>query len=161
MPPFALLAKIPPTAMLAVFFVLVGTQFEMYLAMLAFGTLPTFAQTVYQSAKNDVPDELIQKADTLGASQMELITNVILPQVLPRLIDAVRLQVGPAMVLLVAAEWMVAGVGFGYRLRLFFQRTDMTVVFVYLIVLGFVGLIIDQALIWTRRTLCPWFGNGE
>jgi NitT/TauT family transport system permease protein len=145
--------------MLAVFFVLVGVNFRMYVTMIAFGTLPTLAQTVYQSAKKDVPESLIFKAYTLGASQMELIWNVIYKQILPRLLDAVRLQIGPAMVLLVAAEFTVAGQGFGYRLRLFYIRTDMTVVYVYLILLGTAGLLIDYALIWLRRWLCPWFGE--
>ncbi len=158
-PPLAFLAKIPPTAMLAVFFVLVGTTLKMYIAMIAFGTLPTLAQTVYQSARKDVAESLVFKAYTLGASHAELIWNVIYKQILPRLIDAIRLQIGPAMVLLVAAEWMVAGEGFGYRLRLFYQRTDMTVVYVYLILLGIAGLAIDYALIWCRRLLCPWFGD--
>ena len=90
---------------------------------------------------------------------MELIWSIVFRQVLPRLIDAVRLQIGPAMVLLIAAEWAVAGVGIGYRLRLFFNRTDMTVVFVYLILLGVAGLVIDYALIGLRRRLCPWFGS--
>lgn len=156
-PPLAFLAKIPPTAMLAVFFVLVGTTLKMYVAMIAFGTLPTLAQTIHQSARQDVPEELIHKAYTLGAHHTEVIWNVIYKQTLPKLIDAVRLQIGPAMVLLVAAEWMVAGEGFGYRLRLFYQRTDMTVVYVYLIILGAAGLAVDFALIWCRRKICPWF----
>lgn len=158
-PPLAFLAKIPPTAMLAVFFVLVGTTFKMYVTMIAFGVLPTLAQTVYQSARKDVPASLIYKAYTLGASHAELIWNVIYKQILPRLIDAVRLQIGPAMVLLVAAEWMVASEGFGYRLRLFYQRTDMTVVYLYLLFLGAGGLLADYALTSFRRWLCPWFGE--
>lgn len=158
-PPLAFLAKIPPTAMLAVFFVLVGTNYPMYVAIIAFGTLPNLAQTIYQSAQKDVPPSLVFKAYTLGASHVELIWNVIFKQILPRMIDAVRLQIGPAMVLLVAAEWMVAGEGFGYRLRLFYQRTDMTVVYLYLFLLGSIGLAVDYLLIWFRRTLCPWFGK--
>lgn len=158
-PPLAFLAKIPPTAMLAVFFVLVGTNFRMYVTMIAFGTLPTLAQTIYQSAKKDVPEALVFKAYTLGASHAELIWNVIYKQILPRMIDAIRLQIGPAMVLLVAAEWMVAGEGFGYRLRIFYQRTDMSVVYVYLIILGAAGLLTDYGLIWLRRWICPWFGE--
>ena len=159
LPPLSFLAKIPPTAMLAVFFVLVGTDFKMYVSMIAFGTLPTLAQSIYQSAKKDVPESLVYKAYTLGAGHGELIWNVIYKQILPRIIDAIRLQIGPAMVLLVAAEWMVAGEGFGYRLRLFYQRTDMTVVYVYLILLGAAGLAADYFLTWLRRTLCPWFGE--
>lgn len=159
LPPLSFLAKIPPTAMLAVFFVLVGTDFKMYVTMIAFGTLPTLAQTVYQSAKKDVPEALIYKAYTLGAGHLELIWNVIYKQILPRIIDAIRLQIGPAMVLLVAAEWMVAGEGFGYRLRLFYQRTDMSVVYLYLILLGVAGLAADYFLTWLRRKICPWFGE--
>ena len=159
LPPFAFFSKIPATVVLPIFFVLFQINFKMYLAIIAFGIVPTLAQSISQSVRKDVPDELIFKAFTLGAHQVELIWEVIFKQVLPRLIDAARLQIGPALVLLVAAEWMVAGEGIGYRLRLFYQRTDMTVVFVYVIVLGLLGLAADYTLIWARRRLCPWFGD--
>ncbi len=159
LPPFAFLSKVPATAVLPVFFVLVQINFKMYLAIIVFGMLPTLAQSISQSVRKDVPVELIFKAYTLGASQFELIWDVIYKQVLPRILDAARLQLGPALVLLVAAEWMVAGEGIGYRLRLFYQRTDMTVVFVYVILLGLLGLAADYLLTWVRRRLCPWFGD--
>ncbi|MCA9187814.1 MAG: ABC transporter permease subunit, partial [Planctomycetales bacterium] len=98
LPPLTFLAKIPPTAMLAVFFALVGVNFGFFVAMIAFGVMPTLAQAVFQASRNDVPDELIHKANTLGASQAEVIWNVIFRQVLPRVLDAIRLQVGPALV---------------------------------------------------------------
>jgi NitT/TauT family transport system permease protein len=159
LPPFAFLSKIPPTAMLAAFFVLVGTTFKMYVVMLVFGMVPTLAQTISASVRKDVPDELIFKAYTLGASQTELIWDVVLRQILPRVLDAARLAIGPALVLLVAAEWMVADQGFGYRLRLFYQRTDMTIVYVYCALLGLGGLLADYGLSWCRQRLCPWFGD--
>ncbi|MEZ6087318.1 MAG: ABC transporter permease subunit [Pirellulaceae bacterium] len=159
LPPFTLLAKIPTTAVLPIFFVLVQINFKMYIAMILAGMIPTLAQAISASVRKDVPEELIYKAYTLGASRFELIYEVIFKQVLPRLLDAARLQIGPALVLLVAAEWMVAGEGIGYRLRLFYQRTDMTVVFVYVILLGVIGLVVDYALIWLRRWVCPWFGE--
>ena len=61
---------------------------------------------------------------------------------------------------LAVAEWMVADSGYGFRLRLYYQKTDMTVVYVYLLVLGAIGYSIDAALIQLRRKLCPWFGNN-
>ncbi len=158
-PPFAFLSKIPATAVLPIFFVVIQINFSMYIAIIVFGMLPSLAQSVSASVRKDVPDELIFKAYTLGASQLELIWEVIFKQVLPRTLDAIRLQIGPALVLLVAAEWMVAGEGVGYRLRLFYQRTDMTVVFVYVLILGLLGLAVDYGLIRLRRQLCPWFGD--
>lgn len=157
--PFAVLSKVPATAVLPIFFVLVHINFKMYLAIITFGMLPTLAQAISHSVRKDIPEELIHKAYTLGASQLELIWEVVFRQVLPRVLDAARLQIGPALVLLVAAEWMVAGEGIGYRLRLFYQRTDMTVVFVYVAIMGIAGLVMDNLLIRLRRMICPWFGE--
>lgn len=159
-PLLSFLAKIPPTAMLAVFFVLVGMEFELYVAMIAFGVFPTLSQAIYQSVKTDVPEELIYKAYTLGASHAELIWNVTFKQILPRIIEAVRLQVGPAMVYLIAAEWAVGAIGFGYRLRIQSRLSDMSTVYVYLLVLGATGFLMDFSLTWLRKTICPWFGKG-
>ncbi len=157
-PPLALLAKIPPTAMLAVFFVLSGTGTNMYIAMISFGVLPTLAQTVYLAVK-DVPAELQYKGYTLGASHTEVIWNIIFQHVLPKLIDAVRLQVGPAMVYLIAAEMVVGDVGFGYRIRIEFKKLNMNVVYPYLAVLAAFGFSMDSALRWLQHWLCPWYAK--
>jgi NitT/TauT family transport system permease protein len=155
-PPLSLLAKIPPTAAMAVFFVLVGTALNMYITMIAFGVLPTLALTVYLAVK-EFPDELQYKAYTLGASHLEVIGSAICRYVLPRLIDAVRLCIGPAMVFLIAAEMLVGDVGFGYRIRLQSKLLNMSVVYPYLALLAAFGFGMDYALSWLRRTWCPWY----
>ncbi len=144
--------------MLAVYFIIFGTEFRLFVAMIALGIFPTLAQSIYQAAKKDVTDHAIYKAYTLGASQLEVIWNVILQQILPRIIENVRLQVGPAMVFLIAAEYAVAHDGFGYRLRLQSRQTNMNVVYIYLVILGVSGFVIDGLLSALRRRLSPWFG---
>ncbi|MBI2422701.1 MAG: ABC transporter permease subunit [Candidatus Hydrogenedentes bacterium] len=158
-PPLAFLAKIPPIALLAVFFVLAGTGETMYVTMIAFGVLPTLAQTVYLAVK-EVPAELRYKAYTLGASHLEIIWNVLLRHVLPKLIDAIRLQIGPAMVYLIAAEMVVGDVGFGYRIRLQFKLLNMSVVYPYIVVLGAFGFGIDYALRKLQAFVSPWYAKG-
>ena len=155
-PPLSLLAKIPPTAALAVFFVLVGTDTNMYIAMIAFGILPTLAMTVHLAVK-EFPEELQFKAYTLGASHMEVIWAVIFRYVFPKLIDAVRLVIGPAMVFLIAAEMLVGDVGFGYRIRLQSKLLNMNVVYPYLALLAAFGFGMDYALKLLQKKLCPWY----
>ena len=157
-PPLALLAKLPPTAMLAVFFVLAGTEMRMYVSMIAFGVLPTLAQTVFLAVK-EVPDESRYKAYTLGASQFEVIWNVVFRMVLPRLIDVIRLQIGPAMVYLIAAEMVVGDVGFGYRIRLQSKLLNMDVVYPYLAILAIFGFAMDSALLKLQRLASPWYAK--
>ena len=58
------------------------------------------------------------KAQTLGASTWQIVSRVVLPQILPRLIDVVRLEIGPAWLFLIAAEAIAADSGLGYRIFL-------------------------------------------
>lgn len=159
-PPLSLLAKIPATGMMAVFFVLVGTDTKMFVSMIAFGVLPTLTQTVYLGVR-EVPDELRYKAYTLGASHMEVIWNVVFRHVLPKLLDSIRLQIGPAMVFLIAAEWIAADQGFGYRIRLEQKKLNMAVVYPYLAMLAAFGFALDYLMRWVRSTCSPWYeGRG-
>lgn len=159
MPILALFAKIPPTAMMVVYFVLFGTEFQMFIAVVALGTAPILAQTICQSVQKDVTDYAIDKGYTLGASSAEIVWNIIFKQIMPRFIEAVRLQAGPALILLIAAEMMVADVGFGYRLRIQSRLLNMNIVFVYLVFLGIFYHLVDLSIRVFRRKICGWFGD--
>lgn len=158
-PPMSLLAKVPPTAALAVFFVMVGTDRSMYVAMIAFGILPTLAQSIYLAIK-EIPEERIYKAQTLDASRAEIVWTIIFPEILPKIIDGIRLQIGPAMVYLIAAEMVVGDVGFGYRIRLQSRLLDMNVVYPYLACLAAFGFSMDVVLRLMQRWLSSWFAKG-
>jgi ABC-type nitrate/sulfonate/bicarbonate transport system permease component len=158
-PPLSYLAKVPGTAMLAVFFVMVGTGESMFLVMISFGILPTLTQSIYLAAKDDLHVEEINKAYTLGASNLELIWNIVFQKILPKVIDNTRLQIGPAMVFLIAAEMLVGQVGIGFQIRMQQRLLHMNVVYIYLILLGVTGLMMDRAMISLRNRLCPWFGK--
>lgn len=161
MPCVSILAKLPPTAMLPIFFMLpaffpdMESELIIYVSMLVFGILPTLSQSIYLGVK-DIPDELVHKAYTLGASNSEVIWNIIFPNVLPKMIDSIRLQIGPAMVYLIAAELISSDVGFGYRIRLQSRMINMEVVYPYLACLGFFGYSMDKTLKLTSKFLCPW-----
>jgi NitT/TauT family transport system permease protein len=158
-PAITLFSKIPPTAMLAVYMVVFGIQLKMYIAMIAFGVFFTMAQSIYQAVKKDVDGDQIDKAYTLGASEFEVIVEVIWPQIFPRILENLRLQIGPAMVFLIAAEWAFASEGFGYTIRQQSKLQNMHVVYIYLAILGGSGLLFDWLLLKARRWLCPWFGE--
>jgi ABC-type nitrate/sulfonate/bicarbonate transport system permease component len=160
LPVLSLFAQVPATAALAVFFVIVGTGQEMYVAMIAFGILPVLAQTIYLAVK-EFPEELQFKSYTLGASHVEVIFSIIVRHVLPKLLDALRLVIGPALVYLIAAEMVVGDVGFGYRIRLQSKLLNMSVVYPYLAVLAAFGFGMNFGLSWVQRKLCPWYAGSR
>ncbi|MEQ1825049.1 MAG: ABC transporter permease subunit [Pirellula sp.] len=151
------LSKVPPTAMMPIYFAVVGTDQKMFASMVALGIFFSMTQSIYQAVKQDVADESIDKAYTLGASEIEIIYEVIWKQILPKVIDSIRLQIGPAMVFLLAAEMVVGDAGLGYRIRMQSRVLNMNVVYVYLAILATIGLLAEWGLATLQRKLCPWF----
>ncbi len=159
------LSKIPPTAMLAVFLVigviLKWEQGTMFIVLVGFGITPTLTQSIYLAAKHDLHKDEIDKAYTLGASNIEVVWNVVLRKILPKIIDGIRLTIGPAMVYLIAAEYSLGHEGFGYRIRMQGRMLNMNVVYIYLMILGSTGLLMGQSMIYLRKFVCPWYGKGK
>jgi NitT/TauT family transport system permease protein len=158
--PTRILAKVPATGVVAIFFIIWGTGLPMFVALLTFGITPFLTQAVYQAVKYDVPDEYIYKGYTLGASNMESITQIIFPHVLPRILEAARLQVSAAVVYLIAAELALAPTGFGARMRVQFRTLDFGIVYDYVVIVFLSGLFFDVFLGVCRFLLCRWSYSG-
>lgn len=150
------LAKIPATSIVAVIFVAVGTGMELYVTIIAFGVVPVLAESVFLLVRDDVAEEEIHKAYTLGASHVEVIWSVIVPKILPKFVNNVRLQIGPALVYLIAAEYFCAYIGFGYRINKLARQTRMDVVFPYLIALGVLMFVANWAMLKFSARAFPW-----
>jgi NitT/TauT family transport system permease protein len=149
-------SRIIATAAMPIFFKLAGIELQMYIAMIAFGSMPIVTLTVSQYVR-EFPEELRFKAYTLGASHSEVITTAIFPCVLPRILDLAILTIGPALVYLIAAEQIVAGEGFGYRIRVLTKATRFEVVYPLIIILTVYAGMMTWGLRKLRRKLCPWY----
>jgi len=156
--PLVFFSFIPPTAAMPVFFVVMGTDMAMYVALIVFGTFPILARTICL-AVDEIEDEFIFKSQTLGASKLEVIYNAIFKQILPKIIDSVRLQIGIAVILLIAAEMMCGDEGFGYRIRIHYKLANMSVLYPYCAFLAGFGFLLDGAFRKMNAFLCPWYFN--
>jgi NitT/TauT family transport system permease protein len=157
--PLSFFKSVPGTAMLVIFFVIVGTDEPFFICMIVFGVLPVLTLGIYASGRNDVAMNTIYKAYTLGFSTPEVIHGVMFKQIMPRIIDLIRLSIGPAMIFLIAAEVYTGNVGFGYRMRIQSRMLNMNIVYIYLFILGAVLLIADYVLLFLRKRIAPWFGD--
>lgn len=149
-------SRIIPTAAMPIFFKVAGIDYEMYLAMIVFGSMPIVTLTVSKYVQ-EFPPELRNKSYTLGASNSEVITTAIFPYILPKVIDLAILMIGPALVYLIAAEQIVAGEGFGYRIRVLTKATRFEVVYPLIIILTLYATAITFGLFMLRKKLCPWY----
>lgn len=105
----------------------------------------TFFQLVLMVADEirRVPHELVQVSQTLGANRGEVVRLVLFRGAMPGIFDALRLCNGWAWTYLVVAELIAANEGMGYRVLKFSRFLQTPKIFVYLILLGIIGLTLD------------------
>jgi NitT/TauT family transport system permease protein len=161
MSPFvAFVSMVPPLALLPVLFIVLGLGEVSKVALIVIGVAPILIRDLTLTAMA-LPREMIVKAETLSASTWLIALRVVLPQVLPRLIDSLRLQLGPAFLFLIAAEAISADSGLGYRIFLVRRYLSMEVIFPYVAWITLLAVIMDVALAALRRRMFPWAGMGQ
>ncbi|QIB34128.1 ABC transporter permease [Ancylobacter pratisalsi] len=154
-PFFAAFSLIPPLAVLPILFILFGLGELSKIVLIVFGIAPFIIRDVMLRVAS-LPNEQIVKAQTLGASTWQMISGVVLPQVMPRLLDSVRLSLGAAWLFVIAAEAITAEGGLGYRIFLVRRYLAMDVILPYVIWITFLAFLMDYALRKLAAAAYPW-----
>ncbi len=90
-----------------------------------------------------------------------MITRVVLPQVLPKLVIATRFALVPAWIFLISAEAIAATGGLGYRIFLVRRFLSMDVILPYVAWITVLAWIMDIALVMFQRRMFPLVPTGE
>ena len=109
----------------------------------------------------EIPHEEIIKAQTLGASTWQIMARVVVPQMMPRLIDSVRLSLGAAWLYLIAAEAIAAESGLGYRIFLMRRYLAMDVILPYVAWITLLAFTLDFILRIVQRIVFRWMYRGQ
>lgn len=147
---------VPPLAVLPILFIVFGLGELSKVMLIAIGITPFIIRDL-QAKVLELPKEQLIKAQTLGASTWLVIVRVVLPQVLPRLIEAVRLSLGAAWLFLIAAEAIASTDGLGYRIFLVRRYLSMDVILPYVIWITVLSFLTDYVLRFMSNKFFPWF----
>ena len=151
----AFVSMVPPLALLPILFITLGLGEAAKITLIVIGVTPIMIRDLALRAR-DIPREMIVKAETLSASSWLIALRVVLPQILPRLLTCLRLQLGPAFLFLIAAEAISADSGLGYRIFLVRRYLSMDVIFPYVAWITLLAVAADLGLDRLRRRLFPW-----
>jgi nitrate/nitrite transport system permease protein len=94
-----------------------------------------------------VPQDYMNVARVLNLSEWKIITKILFPAVLPYMLTGVRLAVGTAWLVIVAAEMLTGGVGIGFWVWDEWNNLNVKNIIIAIFVIGIVGLILEAALI--------------
>ena len=93
-----------------------------------------------------VPQDYMNVARVLNLSEWKIVTKILFPAVLPYMLTGVRLAVGTAWLVIVAAEMLTGGVGIGFWVWDEWNNLNVKNIIIAIFVIGIVGLILEYAL---------------
>ena len=94
-----------------------------------------------------VPQDYMNVARVLNLSEWKILTKILFPAVLPYMLTGVRLAVGTAWLVIVAAEMLTGGVGIGFWVWDEWNNLNVKNIIIAIFVIGIVGLLLEMALI--------------
>lgn len=98
-----------------------------------------------------VPQDYLNVARVLNLSEWKVITRILFPAVLPYMLTGVRLSVGTAWLVIVAAEMLTGGVGIGFWVWDEWNNLNVQHIIIAIFVIGIVGLALEQMLMLLAR----------
>jgi len=145
----------PAVAFIPLVMLWVGIDESAKVAIIFIGTFFQMVLMVAEDVRR-VPIAQIEAAQTMGATRGEVIEKVIIPSAKPALLDTLRITMGWAWTYLVVAELVAANSGLGYAIvkAQRFLQTDK--IFAGIILIGVIGLGLDQLFRWGHRAAFPW-----
>ena len=159
-PLVTVISLIPPLALLPILFIVFGLGETAKVALIAIGITPFIARDL-QRRTQEIPCEQLIKAQTLGANTSQTLIRVLLPQLTPRLLDAVRLSLGTGWLFLIASEAIASTEGLGYRIFLARRYMSMDIILPYVAWITFLAFLLDWLLLKTNQKLFPWHSQGD
>lgn len=156
----AAFSMVPPMAILPILFIIFGMGELSKVALIVIGVTPLVARDMQQRVQ-ELPLEQLIKAQTLGGSTWNIALRVVLPQVFPRLLDAVRLTLGTAWIFLISAEAIASSEGLGYRIFLVRRYLSMDVILPYVVWITLLAFALDFSIKRLTYALFPWYKAGR
>ena len=124
------------------------------IALLWIGTFFQLVLLVADDARR-VPKEFIETGRTLGAGDRALMTDVLVPAMLPNMVDSLRITLGWCWTYLIVAEIVASNSGIGYELWTARRYGKTPEVFAGILTIGIIGLVSDQAIRVPASALVP------
>lgn len=147
---------IPPVAILPILLVAVGVGESSKVALIFLGTFPLMTRDLTLYVLH-LPKEQIIKTMSLGASQWQLVYKVVFPQMMPKIIETVRLSIGAGWIFLIVAEGIASSEGLGYRIFQARRYMAMDTIIPYVLWITFLAFLADTILKLVLNTCFKWY----
>ena len=143
-------------SVLPILFIAFGIDELSKIALIVIGVTPTIILDTLNLTKS-VPNEQIVKGMTLGAGDFAITWSVVLRQIMPRVLNSIRLNLKSVMLFLFAGEMIASQDGLAFRIALLRRHMGMNIIIPYVLWVALLLFVTDLAMRMLNRRLHPWF----
>lgn len=98
-----------------------------------------------------IPQDYLNVARVLRLSEFTVMRKILFPAVLPYILTGVRLSIGIAWLVIVAAEMLTGGVGIGFWIWNEWNNLNVENIIIAILLIGVVGMVLEQGLMAIAR----------
>jgi ABC-type nitrate/sulfonate/bicarbonate transport system permease component len=146
---------VPVIAMIPFFLMWFGIGEAGKLLLITLGVFAIIVVSTVEAIKN-VPKIYVLAAQTLGASKLQLFRTVLVPAIVPQLIGPMRVAAALSFTLVVAAEFMGANAGLGFRILEARRLFSTDVIMLGVVLIGILSAIADALIRRGAAYLTRW-----
>src|SRR5262249_40869541 len=134
--------KIVALSLLPILFIAFGIDELSKVMLIVIGVTPTIILDTFHLTRSVPPEQLV-KAFTLGAGDFDVAYRIVLKQILPRVLNSIRLNLKAVMLFLFAGEMIASTDGLAYRIALLRRHMGMDVIIPYVLWVALLLFLMD------------------
>jgi ABC-type nitrate/sulfonate/bicarbonate transport system permease component len=146
---------VPVIAMIPFFLMWFGIGELGKLLLITIGVFAIIIVSTMEAVRN-VPRIYLLAAETLGASKYDIYRTVVIPAIVPQLVGPLRVATALSFTLVVAAEFMGASAGIGYRILEARRMFNTDVIFLGIVIIGLLSAVADSVVRLATNHLTRW-----
>ena len=148
--------KIIALSVLPILFIAFGIDELSKVMLIVIGVTPTIILDSFNLTKS-VPPEQIVKGFTLGAHDFGVTYRIVMKQILPRVLNSIRLNLKSIMLFLFAGEMIASQDGLAFRIALLRRHMGMNVIIPYVLWVALLLFLVDLTMRILNKKIHPWF----
>jgi ABC-type nitrate/sulfonate/bicarbonate transport system permease component len=150
----------PKIAFLPIFMLWLGLYDVSKISMAVFNAIfPVITATI--AAAEGVDRQLLWSARSLGASERQLLREIILPAALPQILTGLQVALPISMIVMIVTEMLMGGQGLGGAMIAASRFADSPGVFAGIVEIAIAGLCLVKGISVLRRHLLAWHQEAQ
>jgi ABC-type nitrate/sulfonate/bicarbonate transport system permease component len=150
----------PKIAFLPIFMLWLGLYDVSKISMAVFNAIfPVITATM--AAAESVDRHLLWSARSLGASERQLLREIILPAALPQILTGLQVALPISMIVMIVTEMLMGGAGLGGAMIAASRFADSPGVFAGIVEIALAGLCLVKGMTVLRRHLLVWHQEAQ